>query len=660
VSQSDVHRAYLAETHRSSGSMQIQGNFKLLHCIQIFIRNFRGGAVMIKKLRIVVPLGFLAGALGLLPASAQSPTAGNNSTASAVPASAQGTLSIGAGEKLVLQLETPLHTRSSREGDRVYFRTADEVMSGGDVAIPRGSEVRATVTKARRAGRLAGRAELCLRFDEVRLADGTALALSASLLRAGFTRIKDSKDGEQTLKGEGGTGGSLTVVGQGGLQGAILGASLGGGRGAMYGGAAGAAIGLASVLFQRGPDLDLPRDMLFELKFDQSLSVPRAAAQMAMQVAHSIPPPVSQPSLTSSPMDPQPPLNPTESVPDFSKDRETETQDGETTTATVATNAETTPPVALPNADGSVPTFEGGDDTGFKLKVDVQLVMVDALVRDRTGRPMETLRREDFRVFENGVEQGIQSFSRDEYPLAVALVVDRSGSVAPYMDEIRRAAYRTLHQLKRGDQVCLFTFAGEVDRLEDLTTDRQRIADRIGTIRAGGGTNIVDGIFDAVYYLSLVARDRRRVVILISDNVNSTRARSSEGQVSRMAMESETVVYSVKTAGEETPLTMRVPVWVGRLGREDVVEKITKETGGEIIDVGTAGSLDSALATVISRLKLRYTIGYNSANTTKDGTFRKIDVRLNDRYGRPESDYSVSARRGYYSAVERVAAQGRP
>ena len=76
--------------------------------------------------------------------------------------------------------------------------------------------------------------------------------------------------------------------------------------------------------------------------------------------------------------------------------------------------------------------------------------------------------------------------------------------------------------------------------------------------------------------------------------------------------------------------------------------------------LAATGSLDSALATVITRLKLRYTLGYNSPNSTKDGSFRKIDVRLNERYGRPDSDYIVSARRGYYAGSERVAQTNRP
>lgn len=616
---------------------------------------------MKRQMIIAASVALMMAGLHALPIIAQS---GSPQMSAAInPAKNAGVLIVGAGERFVLQLETPLHTRSTREGDRAYFRSLDEVMAGGEVAIPRGSEVRATVTKVRRPGRLAGRAELSLRFDEIWLADGTVLGLDASLVRAGFTQVQNSKDGDPKLKGEGGNGGNLLVVGQGGMQGAILGASIGGGKGAIYGGAAGAAIGLASVMLQRGPDLDLPRDMLFELKFDTSLSVPVPAAQRATQLARSVPPAIP-PASTSASSPSTPPLSPrdnSEPIPDFSKD---EAQTAEP--VTVATTKGTTPPegVAPQGAPGSsVPAFEDADDPdAFKLKVDVQLVMVDATVRDRSGRPMEALRREDFRVFEDGVEQTIQSFSRDEYPLAVALVVDRSGSVAPYMNELRRAAYRALSQLKRGDQVCLFTFAGDVQRLEDLTTDRQRIAERIATIQAGGGTNIVDGLFDAVYYLSAVARDRRRVVILVSDNVNTTKPRSSQSQVIRLAMESETVIYSIKTAGEEVPLAMRIPNWAGGLiGRDDgSVSKITKETGGEIIDVGSAGSLDAALGTVITRLKLRYTLGYNSTNPTKDGNFRKIDVRLTERYGRPESDYVISARRGYYSPVERVASRTSP
>lgn len=564
-------------------------------------------------------------------------------------------LTVNAAERLLLELETSLHTRGTQAGERAYFTTMDEVLVGYRVAIPRGSSVRATVTKVKRPGRLKGRAQIHLRFEEIILPDGTTLPLNASVVRAGFTQISKAKKGEPSLKGEAGKGGDLVVVAQGGLQGAILGASVGGKKGAAYGSAVGAGVGLLSVLLKRGPDLDLPHGMMFEVELDRDLDVPEAAAQRATQIARNTPPRSSSFPAGGFPFpsDTLPPEEDTEPVPDFSEDAAEETEPGDT--ATVARDREPLPPPGAP--EPPPPVWEDpnlGDPDGYKLKVDVRLVMMDAVVRGRDGRPLDNLAGEDFRLFEDGVGQKIRHFSRDELPLAVALVVDRSGSVAPYMNELRRAAYQTLTQLKRGDQVALFAFASDVRRLEELTTDRQRIADRIARIRAGGGTNITDALFDAIYYLSVAASERRKAVILISDNQATTKGRSGQGQTIRMALESETVVYSIKTPGESTPLTMRLPTWVAGLGS---VRKVTRETGGEIIDVRRVGSLQAALAAVVSRLKLRYTLGYQSTNKVRDGAFRKIDVRLVDRFGRPDEDYSVHTRRGYYAPTEQVASQ---
>jgi len=267
---------------------------------------------------------------------------------------------------------------------------------------------------------------------------------------------------------------------------------------------------------------------------------------------------------------------------------------------------------------------------------------------------LEDLRREDFQLLEDGVAQQVRHFSRDELPLAVALVVDRSGSVAPFMPELRRAAYQTLSHLKQGDEVALFAFDADVDRLEELTTDRRRIAERIARIQAGGGTNITDALAAAAQYLALAAPERRRTVILISDNKETVRGHASQSRLIRMALEYEVVIYSVKTTGARAPLTMRVPNWLGGLSS---VRAITQETGGEIIDVDRVGSLEAALAAVISRLKTRYTLGYQSTNKTADGGFRRIEVRLADRFGRPERDYSVFARSGYYAPSESRASK---
>ena len=255
------------------------------------------------------------------------------------------------------------------------------------------------------------------------------------------------------------------------------------------------------------------------------------------------------------------------------------------------------------------------------------MVQVDAVVRDRAGRLIDNLTADDFRVYEDGVLQEIQSFSRDELPLAVALVIDRSGSVGPYISELRRIATRALDQLKPQDEVCLFSFADTVDRLEDLTTDRQRIVDAIDRIRTGGGTDITDALHDSVTYLARIAPGHRHAIILISDNQQTVNPQASETETIRTAMETETVVYSLKTSGDSLQLASQLP---SLILRGNPVSKITQETGGEIISVNGVSSLDSALGSVISRLRMRYSLGYYPSGTAQGGAFHAITVRLTD------------------------------
>jgi Ca-activated chloride channel family protein len=283
----------------------------------------------------------------------------------------------------------------------------------------------------------------------------------------------------------------------------------------------------------------------------------------------------------------------------------------------------------------------------YKLSVDVRMVVVDAVVRDRTGRIMENLKMDDFRVYEDRVEQPIRDFSRDELPLAVALVIDQSGSVSPYIDELRRIASKALTRLKPYDEVALYSFDAGVDRLEDLTTEREKVAESIAHLRAEGGTDIVDALAAATTYLAKAAPGRRRAVILVSDNQATIWPRTSEADLIRRAMETETVIYSLRTSSQAIPFTMQLPNVMLAAGN---VEKVARETGGEVINVRDVSTLDDALGSVVSRLRLRYALDYVPPAHGK-GEFHVIDVRLVNRFGRPGKDYFIHARRGYYSTA---------
>ncbi|MFQ5695922.1 MAG: hypothetical protein ACE5HB_08030, partial [Terriglobia bacterium] len=367
-------------------------------------------------------------------------------------------LTIPAGEHLVLELDDTLSSRRNRKGDRVDFSTLNETLVGHRVALPRGTTVQAVLTKVKRAGRAGRAGKIRISFDELILPDGTVVPLGARLTRAGFTQPKQGKEGS-TVKGEGGLGGR-DAVGVAVLagQGALIGAGVGGKKGAAYGSAVGAGIGLIQILMRRGPELDLPRGMLFELELEEALEIPAAAA---VQLAQSIPPaarpsaPAARPSRSTGgfrfPEDPRGTPDDVP-IPDFEDGEEkgSETAAEESTESTETTgsaeSSESTesvanrtppPPAAAPAESEEAdlppglppPPVESGD--GYRLRVDVRLVMVDAVVQNHRGQALDDLTREDFRLFEDGIEQSIRLFSRAELPLAVALVVDQSGSVAP-------------------------------------------------------------------------------------------------------------------------------------------------------------------------------------------------------------------------------------
>ena len=297
-----------------------------------------------------------------------------------------------------------------------------------------------------------------------------------------------------------------------------------------------------------------------------------------------------------------------------------------------------------PAPGGQLPSTEKG---GFTLKVDVSMVLVEATVRDNKGRIASDLKREDFHVYEDGVEQQIVYFSRDELPLAVALVVDGSGSVAPMLNELHHAAYDTLSQLKPEDEVALYAFASHPERLVDLTSDRKSIAEGIMGIGSAGGTNIADALYAAIEYLGQEARERRHAVIMVSDNQPTAKGEFNGKDVIRLALETQTIVYSVRLGGDRQEGRRDEPVWIP--GARWVSE-IMDDTGGEIIDLAAVGSVQKAMAAVITRLKQRYTLGYQSLNPRHDRAFREIDVRLSDRAQNSKHPYRIFARHGYYPA----------
>jgi Ca-activated chloride channel homolog len=278
------------------------------------------------------------------------------------------------------------------------------------------------------------------------------------------------------------------------------------------------------------------------------------------------------------------------------------------------------------------------------IRVESSFVLVEATVKDESGKIMDGLTADDFRVNDDGLPQTVAYFSRDELPLAVALLVDVSESIVPYFDELTDSMATVLPKLKPEDQVALFTFSNIVEKRADLSTDKSAIAERLGGLTVGGSTNLNDAIYEAARYLAERAPAMRRVIILVSDNVPSQEGKYSPKEVENEILKADAALYSLKIPGENSAGVQRyIEQAEGRLVN---VAKLVPHTGGEVMDVNKERPLAPAFGTIIQRLKSRYTLGYTPiGHALQDGRYHGVGVLMAAERCKK---CRVEAKRGYF------------
>jgi len=285
------------------------------------------------------------------------------------------------------------------------------------------------------------------------------------------------------------------------------------------------------------------------------------------------------------------------------------------------------------------------EQSGSVIHVDVNLVLIDATVKTKGGTIMGDLKQDAFEVREDGVAQKIEVFSRDELPLNVALVLDLSDSIGPFLGPLRDAANTALAALKPEDEVALFTFSTEAEMRVPFTKDKSEIARQISAFHVGGATNINDGIFVAAQYLLNTPAKGRRVIILISDDVGTSAGGQGTRDIVTECIAADSVLYNLKIPGYNPPGTI---FYAGLIPGLVSIHKVTEQTGGEIFDVQDVAHLDAAFGALIHRIKTRYTLGYYTQATGAAGKPHKLEVHLAPSYGKKGKDYVILAKNGYY------------
>ena len=339
---------------------------------------------------------------------------------------------------------------------------------------------------------------------------------------------------------------------------------------------------------------------------------------------------------------------------------------------------------------GVLVTASGQQDDGqrFQFRTGVELINVTVTVTDRNGRFVSGLRREDFRVYEDGVEQPVTHFNSERVPVSLGIALDTSGSMAG--DKIlaaRAALNRFLFDLlDRTDEVFLYLFDANPELVEGWTPDRSRISAELGRIQPRGGTAMYDAVAEAVP-LAQSGRHKKKALIVISDG-NDTSSQTDVQSLKQMIRETEVLVYAIgldghggsATPGTRPPITggtfpprrPRFPVPVpfpipgrryppaqppqgptpGTVRRSGPDERVnvaalrdlTDDSGGRTEIIRSATDLDPATAGIADELSRQYYLGY-PAEGKKDGMWHSIRVELKN------PDYRVRARRGYVAGT---------
>lgn len=295
--------------------------------------------------------------------------------------------------------------------------------------------------------------------------------------------------------------------------------------------------------------------------------------------------------------------------------------------------------------------------TSDVVKINTDLVVLDAQVlRKKDGKAVNSLRREDFILLEDGVKQEVVHFSQDRLPLSILLLLDLSASVRPVIEEIRNGALQALGHLRPEDEVALMTFADKTRLLQDFTRDRKAIIDQISrTLESsfvGVGTSIHTALNDAVPQMEK-AKDRlsRRVIIVVTDNIATMHSFTNPtiAKVNEELLEHSTVVCGLTIGGENSKtLKMFMRGRAEKYNWAVRVDEFAEPTGGEVM-VADALTVNQRLADLISHLRTRYSIGYSPANATRDGRFRRISLGLTKDAAKREGEIAVKTRQGYFA-----------
>jgi len=263
------------------------------------------------------------------------------------------------------------------------------------------------------------------------------------------------------------------------------------------------------------------------------------------------------------------------------------------------------------------------------IRVDSNLVLIPVTVTDPMNRFVTGLEKDSFKVFEDKKEQEISQFSSEDAPLSIGVVFDCSGSMGKKLEKSREAVAQFFKLANPEDEFFLVQFNDSANLIQPFTRNLEEIQNKLAFTQSKGRTALLDAVYLALHEMKK-AKNPRKALLLISDGGDNS-SRYSEPEIKNLVKEADVQIYAIG-------------IYEGYAGRGRTAEElagpgllteIAEQTGGRQYSVDNLNELPDVAAKIGVELRNQYILGYQPANPTRDGKYRKVQVKLIQPRGMP-------------------------
>lgn len=270
----------------------------------------------------------------------------------------------------------------------------------------------------------------------------------------------------------------------------------------------------------------------------------------------------------------------------------------------------------------------------FVFRTEVQEVTLHATVVDDHLRPVTSLDRRAFQVFEDGKPQQITSFRREDIPVALAIVIDNSGSMRDKRPSVNAAALNLVRASNPQDQVCVVNFNNEYYLDQDYTGNVTLLRDALERIESRGGTALYDALVATSDHLMKSAKLQKKIILVVTDGEDTASRDTLEQAVRAIAVDGGPTVYTIGLLGEEHEKKARRALRI-----------LAEQTGGVSFFPSNVDQVEAISQQIAHDIRNQYTIGYKPSTPKTQGGYRQVKVKA---AANGYKNLTVRTRSGYY------------